>query len=112
MWDMRRTVPVAEWPRTRTTVAFRFDDVPARVGRWWMVTSDDDVDVCDFDPGYEVTATVHTRLRTLTEIWRGDVSWQRAIGSGALTIEGPAGVRRALPAWMGQGSFATVERIA
>ncbi len=112
MWDMRRTVPVSEWPRARTTVAFRFDDVPARVGRWWMVTTDGDVDVCDFDPGYDVTATVHTRLRTLTEIWRGDVSWQRAIGSAALTIEGPADIRRALPAWIGQGSFAEVERIA
>jgi putative sterol carrier protein len=70
------------------------------------------VDVCDFDPGHDVTATVQTSLRTLTEIWRGDVSWRRATGSGALTIEGPAGVRRALPSWIGQGSFAEVERIA
>ena len=48
-----------------------------------MVVADGDVDVCDFDPGYDVAATVHTSLRTLTEIWRGDLSWERATGNGA-----------------------------
>ena len=43
-----------------------------------MVVADGDADVCDFDPGYDVAATVHTSLRTLTEIWRGDLSWERA----------------------------------
>ncbi len=81
MWDIRRNVPVDLWPRTRTTVAFRFDDVPARLVHWWMVVADGDVDVCDFDPGYDVAATVHTSLRTLTEIWRGDISWERALGN-------------------------------
>ncbi len=112
MWDMRRTVPVPQWPRTRTTVAFRFDDVPAALVHWWMVVADGDVDVCDFDPGYDVAATVHTGLRTLTEIWRGDLSWEQATRSGAMRIEGPTNVRRALPTWIGQGSFAEVPRTA
>ena len=112
MWDIRRTVPVDEWPRSRTVVGFRFDDVPARLVHWWMVVAEGDVDVCDFDPGYDVAATVHTSLRTLTEIWRGDVSWQRALGNSDVRIEAPTEVRRALPTWIGQGSFAAVPRIA
>jgi DNA-binding HxlR family transcriptional regulator len=110
--DMRRTVPVAKWPDTRTVVAFRFAGTPAPQARWWLVVTEDDADVCDFDPGYDVTATVETSLRTLTEIWRGDTTWQRAIGSGATRVEGPSDVRRALPDWIGQGSFAAVPRIA
>jgi hypothetical protein len=86
--------------------------VPAWVSAWWLVTSDGEVDVCDFDPGFEKVATVRTSLRTLTAVWRGDRSWTQAIRSGALVVEGPAEVRRALPRWVGQGDFAGVPRMA
>ncbi len=62
-------------------------------------------------PGYDVAATVHTSLRTLTEIWRGDISWERALGNGAVMIDGPSNVRRAVPRWFGQGIFAEVPRV-
>lgn len=110
MWDIKRNVPVDEWPRGRTVVGIRFDDVPARVASWWLVTTAGEVDVCDFDPGYEEAASVNTSLRTLTEIWRGDRSWEHAIGVGSLVVDGPAEVRRALPRWVGQGMFAAVAR--
>lgn len=110
MWDMKRTVPVDEWPRMRTVVGFRFDDVPARVGAWWIVTTDGQVDVCDFDPGFEKTATVRTSLRALTQIWRGDRNWEQALGDGSIVVDAPSEVRRALPRWVGQGTFAAVPR--
>lgn len=111
-WDIRRTVPVEQWPRTRTTVAFRLDDVPARTSGWWLVVSGEEADLCDYDPGYDVAATVHGSLRTLTEIWRGDVSWARAQRSGAVRIEAAPAVARQVPEWLGQGSFAVVPRPA
>lgn len=77
---------------------------------WWIITTQGQVDVCDFDPGFERTAAVRTSLRTLTEIWRGDRSWEQAIGNGSLDIDGPSEVRRALPIWVGQGLFAAVAR--
>lgn len=110
MWDMKRTVPVQEWPRTRTVLSIRFDDVLARIGSWWLVTTEGQVDVCDFDPGFEMTATVRPSLRALTEIWCGDRSWEQAIGEGSLVVEAPSEVRRALPRWVGQGQFAAVAR--
>ena len=75
MWDVRRTVPVDSWPRARTVLAFEFHDVAATVGRWWLCVSGEDVDICDYDPGFEVDATISTSLRTMTEIWRGDRPW-------------------------------------
>jgi DNA-binding HxlR family transcriptional regulator len=108
MWDMKRTVPVEEWPRARTVLSIRFDDVPPRVGSWWLVSSEGQVDVCDFDPGFEKAATVHTSLRALTEIWCGDLSWEAAVGDGSLVVDAPSEVRRALPRWVGQGHFATL----
>jgi hypothetical protein len=38
----------------RTVVNFRFIDVLAAIRDWWTVITAEAVDVCDFDPGYEV----------------------------------------------------------
>jgi DNA-binding HxlR family transcriptional regulator len=112
MWDIRRTVPVDEWPRARTALAFRLSGVAAKASSWWMVVADGKADVCDFDPGYDVAATVSTSLRTLTQIWRGDVSWSRALLDGSVTVDGPSDVRRAIPKWLGQSTSAAVPRPA
>jgi DNA-binding HxlR family transcriptional regulator len=112
MWDMRRTIPIDEWPRVRTTVEFILDGVAARASRWWLVVADGEADVCDFDPGHPVTAAVQTSLHTLTRIWRGDVSWSHAILDGSVALSGPADIRRALPRWIGQGQAAAIPRPA
>lgn len=109
MWDMRRTLPVERWPRSRTVVAFRFDDVP-KARDWWICVNGDDVDVCEDDPGFEVAATVATSLRALTGVWRGDRSWSEAIRSGEVQLDAPGGVRRQLPEWIGQSLLSAVPR--
>lgn len=112
MWDMRRTIPIAAWPRSRTTVAFVLDGVAPKASRWWLTVSDGQADVCDFDPGYEVAGTVQTSLRALIEIWRGDVGWARAVLDGSVALSGAADVRRAIPKWLGQSTAAAVPRPA
>ena len=106
MWDMRRTVPVESWPRSRTVLAFEFDDVDAPESRWWFVVSGNDVDVCDVDPGYEVTARVTTSLHTLIRLWRAEDSWEAAQRSGRLALHGPTEIRRDLPEGFGVMSLA------
>jgi DNA-binding HxlR family transcriptional regulator len=110
MWDVRRTVPVAKWPRGRTVVAFVFDDVPASSRRWWLVVTDDDVDICDYDPGFDVDVTARMPLRTLTRVWRGDESWSQAMRGGKVKLDGPTNVRRQLPDWIGQSLLSAVPR--
>lgn len=112
MWDIRRTIPLGQWPRARTVVAFRLSGAPPKASSWWLVVSDGQAQVCDFDPGYEVEATVSTNLLTLSQIWRGDQSWQRALAHGSVSIEAPREVRLALPTWIGQSSLAVVPRPA
>lgn len=110
MWDIRRTIPLERWPRVRTVVAFRLTGAPPKAGSWWLMVSDGAAEVCDFDPGHEVTASVSTSLRTLTQIWRGDQSWESAVLDGSVVIDAPTEVRRAVPTWIGQSSLATVPR--
>jgi DNA-binding HxlR family transcriptional regulator len=108
LWDMRRTVPIEAWPRSRTVVEFRLSDAPPRAATWWLVVADGDADVCDVDPGYEVAATVQTSLLKLTRIWRGELSWAQAARAGDVVITGQVAARRAVPAWIGQSDLATI----
>jgi DNA-binding HxlR family transcriptional regulator len=112
MWDIRRTIPLDEWPRNRTVVAFRLSGAPPKASSWWLMVADGGAEVCDFDPGYEVAATISTDLRTLSEIWRGDRSWQRALSDAAVSIDGVREVCRDVPTWIGQSGLAAVPRPA
>ena len=112
MWDVKRTIPVEDWPRGRTVVAIRFADVAPPVSRWWVCVSGDEVDICDVDPGFDVTATVRTSLRAMTEIWRGDRAWGDALRAGRVEVEAPREVARAVPGWIGQSLLAAVPRPA
>ena len=76
-------------------------DVAGRAGRWWLVVDSDDVEVCDFDPGYDVAAEVRTDLRTLTELWRCDTDWPTALANERVTIVAETQVRRQIPQWIG-----------
>jgi DNA-binding HxlR family transcriptional regulator len=111
MWDMHRKVVRAALPPGRTTIQFRFTDVARATQQWWFVMTPEEVDVCGFDPGFPVAATVEASLRGLVEVWRGDRSWQEAIRSGVVKVVGPSTVRRAVPRWLGQSSFAGVPRV-
>jgi DNA-binding HxlR family transcriptional regulator len=112
MWDIRRTIALEQWPRARTVVAFRLTGAPPKASSWWLMVADGGAEVCDFDPGYEAAATVSTSLRTLSQIWRGDQSWQRAMLDGSVSIDAPREVARAVPTWIGQSSLAAVPRPA
>lgn len=110
LWDMHRNVDAEALPTGRTVVEFDFTDVPDRQRRWWLVMTSADVDVCDSDPGYEVSVRVTGSLRSLTDVWRGHIAWSRALKEGSLVTEGPPGLRRALPDWFTLSPFAPVPR--
>ncbi len=111
-WDMQRTIPVDRWPDGRTVLEFRFADQPPATARWWFCVAGREPDVCDYDPGFDVAATVRTTLRAMVAVWRADRSWPEALKSGQVVVEGPSDVRRAVPAWLGQMAFGAVPRPA
>src|SRR5579875_3903506 len=110
LWDMHRHVNHAMVPRPRTVMHFVFHDVPAQLRDWWLVVTAEDVDVCDIDPGHEVTVTVRASLRGLVEVWRGDVTWAQALRSGDVDLQGPRALCRAVPGWFALSTFAQVPR--
>jgi DNA-binding HxlR family transcriptional regulator len=110
LWDMHRNVDLATIPDGRTVIQFRFPDAPAQSRDWWLVITRDETDVCDVDPGFGVTVSVKADLRSMVRIWRGDLSWSRAVRAGSLEVQGPAALRRVVPRWFKLSGFASVPR--
>ncbi len=112
MWDIHRNIDLAAVPDGRSVLRFSFRDVRDASSDWWLVITGDGVDLCDFDPGHPVAATVETDLGTLTRVWRGDLSWKQALHTGGLMLHGPMQARRVVPRWLKLSAFATVPRPA
>jgi len=110
LWDMRRNVDHAAVPRGRTVIRFGFSDLPARTRRWWLVIASGEADVCDADPGYDVSVRVTAHLRALVGVWRGDTRWVDAVREGTIDVDGPRALRRAVPEWFTLPAFAAVPR--
>ncbi|MFC4465545.1 winged helix-turn-helix transcriptional regulator [Streptomyces xiangluensis] len=110
LWDLHRNVVRDAVPDGRTVVHFSFPDVPTGPRDWWLVITPEDTDVCDVDPGYAVTVTVTAGLRRMIEVWRGDLSWSEALRVGAVKLDGPEALRRAVPGWFTLSAFAAVPR--
>src|SRR5689334_17211583 len=110
LWDMRRNINHDALPTGRSVVEFDFTDVAARLRHWWLVLTPQEADVCDADPGFPVSLTVHTTLRRMTDVWLGNLTWAQAQRSGALEVTGPEELRRSVPRWFILSSFAPVPR--
>jgi DNA-binding HxlR family transcriptional regulator len=111
LWDMHRNVDHDAVPPGRTVVEFRFPGMTPGKRNWWLVISPPDVDVCDFDPGHDVTVRVTADLRQLVLVWRGDLSWWDAVRAGDVVLDGPETVRRAVPSWFVPTPYVAVPRV-
>ena len=107
---MHRNIDHAAVPEDGAVVHFWFRDVPKHLREWWLVITPDDADVCDTDPGQDVTVTVNASLRALVQVWRGDVTWPQALHSRNVEIDSPVALRRTLPRWFTLSTFAQVPR--
>jgi DNA-binding HxlR family transcriptional regulator len=120
--DLRRGVPrmsptllskrLHQLVRAGIVDRFAFPDMPAKARHWWLLITPGQADVCDTDPGYPVMLTVTASLRHMVQLWRGDLSWPRALRSGAIQISGPQPLRQAMPHWFTLSAFAVVPRAA
>jgi len=106
--QIKLRLPIECWPRSRTVLAFNVSAGDAAGQWWWLMVADGVAEVCDHDPGRQIAATIRVDLRTLTEVWRGDIPWAHAVKTGRLKIEAGTDIRRAIPRWLGISHTATV----
>jgi hypothetical protein len=78
--------------------------------RWWLVIDQEVVDVCLEDPGHDVDLTISCDLRTLTEIFMGDLPLSRAKSSDRIRFIGGNELIRTMSRWFSLMPFSGVHR--
>lgn len=113
MWDMRRNLDVDPLPQRRTVIQFTYPELPQTKQRWWLIVEPGaEVDLCSVEPGFDVNLYVHADLRTMTEIWLGLTTVERACAARGLKLVGEPRVERAMQSWLGLSPFAGLEKRA
>lgn len=97
MWWMHRRVNVARLPEGRVVLEFQHT-APARTALW-LVLDRGEPSVCIHHPGFEPDVIISMPTPALAAVFQGSVTWSEAVGSGAIRVEGPPRLLRALPAW-------------
>src|SRR5207249_12068087 len=106
MWYVHRNVNADEFPPGRTVVQFGFNELPPPEQFFWLINTQDGIDICVTDPGIQVDLYVMTHLCTLTQIWLGDLPLRKAIASGAIELHGRRDLRQQFERWFNLSPFA------
>ncbi|SHJ99248.1 transcriptional regulator, HxlR family [Roseomonas rosea] len=110
MWDMRRNLRAEILPAHRCTIQFQYPELPESRRNWWLLATKGVVDLCSFDPGFDVDLLVTCPLRTMTAIWMGVSSVRQEIEAGRLELLGSGQVARTMQQWLGLSPFAAAPR--
>ena len=111
MWDMQRNMDVSHLPPRRCTIQFLYPELSGGQKKWWLVIENGKIDLCNFDPGYDLDLLVRSSLRAMTAIWMGLTTVRDEASSGELDVEGDPAIARNVQAWLGLSKFAPVQRM-
>lgn len=100
MWDMRRNVDPAIFPRHRIVFQFEYPDAPKGARDWWLVSENGEVDLCLNDPGHEVDVAIKCSLKTMTEIWICQRQFRDAARKGDVKVAGDSKLTSKLQEWL------------
>ena len=109
MWDAHRRIDTSYFPDERSVLRFEFVDYPSKLRLWWLVIAEGEVDICMKDPGHEVTLYVQSTLKTMTQIWMGDLSIVKARREKLLQLNGDATIKKTMASWIGCSLLAGIK---
>lgn len=110
MWDMRRNLNPQPLPKRRCTIQFLYPELPLARQNWWLVVDQGTVDLCGFDPGFEIDLLVTSSLKSMTAIWMGLSVVRREVDAGNLEFDGDPNIANAMQQWLGLSKFAPEPR--
>lgn len=111
MWDMRRNLKLEPLPPRRCTINFTFPELNAARKSWWLVIDGGKVDLCGFDPGYEVDLYVRSSLYSMTSVWMGHSTLKSEIDAGRIELTGDRAIAGSMNQWLGLSPLAKAYRL-
>jgi DNA-binding HxlR family transcriptional regulator len=106
MWDIRRNLKPEPLPPRRCTIQFAYPELAENRRNWWLVVEGGAVDLCSFDPGFEVDLLVSGSLRSMTAVWMGLSTLRQEVEAGRLELSGDRALQRDMDRWLGFSVFA------
>lgn len=109
MREMQRRLKTERLPDGETVICLTFEGLSEHKA-WWLLVDDDVVDLCTEDPGKEVDLYISSEVRTLVEVWEGDVDMRTALRDGSVEAHGLRHLIRTMPDWFGVCLYKEIHR--
>lgn len=106
MWDMRRRLVPEPLPPRKCTIQFQYPELTPSKQNYWLVVDRGVVDLCYYDPGFEVDLLVRAPLRSMTAVWMGVANVRREIDAGTIELDGDPALASSIQQWLGLSPFA------
>ena len=109
MWEIQRRLDTGALPDGETVLCFIFEEL-TQFKSWWIVINGDDVDLCTKNPGKDVDLYISSTVRTMVEIWEGEIGLKTAQRKNLLKTNGCRQLAKTLTDWFGICLYADVKR--
>jgi DNA-binding HxlR family transcriptional regulator len=110
MLHIERSFDASAFPKAHAVVAFVFSDQPGAFRRWWLLLDDGQTELCAQPPGRAEDVRLTCSLRTMTEVFSGDITFKAAVTTARLQAHGPLKFTRNAEHWLRPSAFAAVSR--
>ncbi len=109
MREVQRRLQTEHLPDGETVICFIFDELTEHK-TWWLLIDGDVVDLCTEDPGKDVDLYINSSVRTIVEVWEGDLDMRTALRNGSIKAHGLRHLIRTMPDWFGVSLYKAVRR--
>ena len=109
MRDLQRRLQTEHLPDGETVICLIFDELKKHKS-WWLLVDGDVVDLCTENPGKDVDLYINSRVRTIVEVWEGDLDIRTALRNGSIKAHGLRHLIRTMPDWFGVCLYKDVRR--
>jgi DNA-binding HxlR family transcriptional regulator len=109
MWEIQRRLDTGALPDGETVLCFIFEEL-TQFKSWWVVINGDEVDLCTSNPGKDVDLYISSTVRTMVEVWEGELGLKTAQRKKLLKTNGNSQLVKTLSEWFGICLYADVKR--
>ncbi len=107
MWDFHRTLNTDELPDGETVFAVHFPEL-TQYARWWLIVTDESVDLCTDDPGKDVDLFITGSFPEMIAIWMGDTPLKSAVSDEAVFLTGESYLTKSADRWFPKSRYADI----
>jgi hypothetical protein len=111
MLYLQRSTKTDKLVGKETVVRFKFTDIKDAPDRW-IIAADDKVDVCNKDFYKDVDVYFTSTVRTLVDVWMGDLPYKKAVRDSQIKVVGPTGMTSNIFSCMNISMFADLQPAA